>query len=148
MTIKFVTKPKLAQPVTKGKAKTAESDVRTKLVDTLVSDADAYAAAKKLVDGYDKLKGKLKALIPDNLSPDQEITFVGTNGDVVFSAQGNVREVSDQDALIEALGPEVFAQIAKVPLGMIDQYVTPMEQEAFITTTRTGPRKFSIRDKE
>lgn len=75
---------------------------------------------------YDELKKELAATAK-TLDPTKPATFVGTEGQIEFSPAREESKVKDKEALIAALGQEVFNQIATVSITDLKKYLSEHE---------------------
>jgi len=127
----------------------------------LESVAAAYALAKKRVEVRDadpvnvSLDKALKAnsdtlhkLLEVGFEPDQELVITGelldgkktSTFEVVVPAVPASRTLVDIKAVYEIMG-DAFWDIATVPLGLLDAYLTPEQAAKVVTTERKGKRK-------
>lgn len=106
---------------------------------------DALTEAEK---EYNKLRGQLAGMIPAECPAEEPFVFEGVKHDVVFSERPVERKIIDMESAFDALGQELFLQVAKVTLKDVDKYMTPEEQEGIIVSARTGSRRCAVKEKE
>lgn len=114
----------LAEEIKKLAAKVAEFDVIWKPVEERV--------LAKVLQKFGPVEG------------DKEIDVTINKVHVKVGKDSKVREVTDKAALASALGEEVFFDLAKIPLGDIDKYTTPGQQDAFLKVGWNGKRKLTV----
>jgi hypothetical protein len=133
--------------VTKTKAATKSVSLISEKVERLAELRILLREYEKLVKEQDTIKEGLKKLIPDGWNPASPFVFEGTEHDAEFSAQSEVRSVTDLMTVHKLLGDDVFYAIAKVSLKDLDKYLSEEEQGEFVAKERTGPRKLSLKEK-
>lgn len=81
----------------------------------------------------------------DELPVDPDLKFheLGDEYLVEAGVKKVCREVKDLEAVRQAMGDEVFMQVAKVTLKDIDAYLTPVEKEPLLEVTR-GSRSVKV----
>jgi hypothetical protein len=133
-----------AKPVVKPTAKTKVITETQALVDELVTLSDQLV--KLEVDAMTKRVAELKSRlqsIANETQHDQEVTIVGTVGQVVFSKCREETNIVDRDLMIKKLTPEVFVAVGKVGLTDIRKYLTDGEIQTF-TEKVYGSRSLKV----
>lgn len=74
--------------------------------------------------------------------PDTVLVLNGTKYRLEMTKMGNERVITDKQAAADCIGEDTFWATVTIPLGAIDKYTTPEEQDTFIRKQRTA-RKFS-----
>lgn len=80
---------------------------------------------------YDECKTKLAAFAK-TADPESEKVFVGSLGEVHYSACRVETKVVDKEGLVSAMTQEVFNQVATVKLTDLKKYLSPVEYEKLI----------------
>lgn len=124
--------------------------------------ADPYAALKAKIDEVGRMEveakkiearikaeqAKLKpykdgvaellAMVEEfGLSADQVLEKSGESFAAEFGAKGQSRSITDLGKVRSFMGDDLFMQLASVTLKNIDDYLTPPQKEACLTTERT-----------
>ena len=77
--------------------------------------------------------------------PEDEINLSGTKETLHFGANAKKVEGVDKDALMKAIGMDVFLKIANVSIGDIRKYCNPMQLAKILDEQRTGKRTIKIK---
>jgi len=96
------------------------------------------------LETYKKTLAKLQAFVDaleDEKVPEQGLC--GTRYRVLVGDYGKKREIADISKLKSMLGDELFMQLATVPLGKVDDYLTPVQKQEILTERKTS-RKLKI----
>jgi len=94
------------------------------------------------LEPYKKALAKLQAFA-DTLEEAPEQGLCGTRYRVLVGDYGKKREISDMDKLKSMLGEKLFMQLATVPLGKVDDYLTPVQKQEVFLERKTS-RKLKI----
>jgi len=94
------------------------------------------------LENYKKTLAKLQEFA-DTLEDVPEQGLCGTRYRVLIGDYGKRREIADMGKLKSILGEKLFMELATIPLGKIDDYLTPV-QKSEVLLERETHRKLKI----
>jgi len=134
-----------------NECQTAEQTELSLLIDQIGElEAEAILINARIKKEQAKLETYKKALVKlqsyadtleDESVPAQGL--YGTRYRVLVGDYGKRREIADMDKLKSMLGAKLFMELATVPLGKIDDYLTPIQKQEVLLERKTS-RKLKI----
>ncbi len=112
-------------------------------VDELGVLGEKLPAAKKIVAAYDKLRKEVVARAEQTISPEDVATLIGHTHITKLTAKQMKRDVINKQAIFEALGNDMFVELAQFSLADLDKYLTPAQLEKAVAEIAAGPRRVS-----
>jgi hypothetical protein len=156
MGITVVKKKKVVEETTEV-AKQVTLDVLKEEAKPLIDKLAKLEAAKKKAEDAAK---KAKAMFEEEMEvlremvkaygmgPETTVELVGEGFECVVGAESTARNITDKEGLVkalEAVDETLPFSLAEFKLGDLDKYLSPVEQEKFITKDYTGKRTFKFR---
>ncbi len=122
------------------------ASIRAAKVDEFGKLAERLKPVKKDLKRYDELRKEIADWF-DEEAPDKSFTESGKHYEVEVSERAEERTVN-LSKLSKKLGAKRFLEVVRVPMDLLDQYVSPEDQKAMVNKARTGGRRVKARPKD
>lgn len=114
-------------------------------IDRLGALAEEIEPIKPKLKEYEDLRKEIVAAFEDQPAA-KAFTESGKLFEAEISAKSEERVVN-LSKLSKKLGPKKFFSVVTVPMKLLDQHVSPKDQEDMVTLQRTGGRRVKVKRK-
>jgi RNA polymerase sigma factor (sigma-70 family) len=112
-------------------------------VDELGALSVRIAELRRLQDRYDQLRRKVVGWY-DGEPAGQSFALEGAHFAAEVSARAIERRIRSMLALYRAIGQRKFLAHCQFPLSALDEIMAPADQERFVVSAQTGPRRLKV----